>query len=113
MRLRLYSVHDRLSGIYLAPFPARTDVEACRYIKASLERSDMAGSAMVLAPSDHDLVYVATLDDETGQVYPEVAGSSQAVPRIISTIRGILTPVPAPPATEELDLRDSLYRGAL
>lgn len=89
MRIRLYSVKDRLLGVYLAPFASRADVEAVRQIKATLKDPQMAGSSMLQSPKDFDLCYVATLDDETGQVFEEVDAAGPA-PAVVVNIGKLL-----------------------
>lgn len=71
MRLRFYSIRDNLSGIFLAPFVARNDVEGVRNLQASLKDPRMAESAIVMSPHDFQLMYVGSFDDETGRMYPE------------------------------------------
>lgn len=99
MRIRLYSIRDRLLGVYLAPFSARADVDALRQIKASLSDERMATSGLATNPSDFDLCYMATLDDETGQVFPEqhAAGSAPCIVANIAALSGhpALTSQPA------------------
>jgi hypothetical protein len=68
MKIRLYSIKDRLLGAFLAPFSARADVEAVRQLRASMQDPSLAKSQLVLCPQDYDLYYVATFDDETGQL---------------------------------------------
>ena len=68
MKLNLYSIHDRLMGVYLAPFPARGDVDACRQIAGTLKDPQMAQAAIVVSPQDYDLACVAVFDDETGEM---------------------------------------------
>lgn len=68
MKIRLYSIKDRLLGAFLAPFSARADVEAVRQLRASMQDPQMAKSGLVTSPQDYDLYYVATFDDETGQL---------------------------------------------
>ena len=75
MKLSLYSVHDRLMNVHLAPFVARANVEALRQMKAAFDDPNMAKSPLVTNPSDYDLVLVGSFDDETGilqSVKPEI-----------------------------------------
>lgn len=71
MKIRLYSIKDRLLGAYLAPFSARADVEAVRQLRASMQDPSMAKSQLVLAPQDYSLHYVGTFDDETGLLFDD------------------------------------------
>lgn len=70
MRFRLFSLHDVKMGIYLAPFVARNDVEACRQLAGSMADPNMRNSPMVLAPKDFRLVCVGEFDDEAGVLRP-------------------------------------------
>lgn len=88
MKLHLYSIHDRLMGVYLAPFVARADVEAVRQITATLEDPSMAKSAIVLKPSDYDLVKIGSFDDETGFI------DSGSLPEVIGPVSGLRTVSP-------------------
>lgn len=66
MKLKLYSVRDRLMNVYLAPFVARADIEAVRQIKSSMDDPQLAKSPLVTNPADYDLCLVGEFDDETG-----------------------------------------------
>lgn len=68
MKFSLYSVHDVKLGVYLAPFPARNDVEASRQIANSMADPQLAKSPMVTNPEDFSLVRIANFDDESGNV---------------------------------------------
>lgn len=68
MRLNFYSIHDTRAGVYIAPFVARSDVEAVRQLRNSLADPQMANSPMVLTPSDFFLTRVGSFDDESGAV---------------------------------------------
>lgn len=93
MRIRLYSVKDRLLGVFLAPFAARADVEAKRQIVNSLKDPQMQGSSIVQSPKDFDLCYVATMEDETGEVFPEShAGGAQA-PIVVDNLARLMEAV--------------------
>jgi len=74
MKIRLYSIHDRLLKAYLSPFAARADVEAVRQLRASMQDPQMAKSGLVTTPQDYDLYYVGTFDDETGLITAGWAG---------------------------------------
>lgn len=80
MRLRFYSIKDNLSGVFLAPFVARNDVEAVRQLSASLRDPQMAQSAIAMSPHDFELCFVGAFDDESGEVFPddEYAGTLPA-----------------------------------
>ncbi|QXP44337.1 MAG: nonstructural protein [Arizlama microvirus] len=66
MKLNLYSVHDRMMGVYLAPFVARNDVEAVRQLKAAFEDPQMSKTPMVSNPEHFNLVQVGEFNDESG-----------------------------------------------
>lgn len=85
MRIRLYSLKDRLLGAFLAPFPARADVEAVRQLKNSLKDPQMAQSQLVQHKEDYDLYYVGIFDDETGEFFSE-AGAGSKVPVLLINV---------------------------
>lgn len=89
MRIRLYSVKDRLLGVYLAPFAARADVEAVRQMKATLKDPQMQGSSLMQSPKDFDLCYISTMDDETGEVFGEIHAAGPA-PAVVVNIGKLL-----------------------
>lgn len=90
MNIRLYSVHDKLLGVYLAPFAARAHVEAMRQMKHTLADPQMVNSNLVTNPGDFDLVYVATMDDETGLITYD-SDQSGNLPFIVCELKA-LTP---------------------
>ena len=91
MRLYLYSIHDKLMNVYLAPFVARADVEAVRQISASLDDPQMAKSALNQTPSDYDLCIVGEFNDETGCLNEDDDIALQCYPRIVKAISEIRT----------------------
>lgn len=101
MKLRLYSVYDKLMGVYLNPFPARADVEATRQLKASMDDPQLSKTGIVTNPGDYDLVHIATFDDETGII--ESAGSKPTVLLSLAKLSGPSGPVkPYDPASGAL-----------
>lgn len=70
MRLRLYSIRDRLAGVFLTPFPARADVEAVRQITASFADPQFRQTPVFQNPKDFDLMFVGEFDDESGEISP-------------------------------------------
>lgn len=93
MRLRLYSIRDKLLGVYLSPFVARAHIEAVRQLKASLSDPAMAGSGIAQSPGDYELCYVSTFDDETGQLFPEqIAGVAEQPPILVAQVADIIRP---------------------
>ena len=91
MRLYLYSIHDKLMNVYLAPFVARADVEAVRQLTASLEDPQMAKSALVMTPSDYNLCIVGEFNDETGAINEDDDIALQRYPRIVKAISELRT----------------------
>lgn len=71
MRLRLYSIKDRLSGVYLTPFPARADIDAIRQMLSSLNNPELKDTPLNVHRDDFELVYLATMEDETGEIFSE------------------------------------------
>jgi len=69
MKIRLYSIKDRLLNAFLSPFAARADIEAVRQLRATMQDPQMAKSGLVTTPTDYDLYYVGTFDDETGSIH--------------------------------------------
>lgn len=82
MKIRLYSIKDRLLGAFLSPFAARADVEAVRQLRATMQDPQMAKSGLVTTPTDYDLYYVGTFEDETGLLHNE-SGASTGLPVLI------------------------------
>lgn len=79
MKLFLYSVRDRLLGVYLSPFPSRGDVDAVRQVSASLSDPSMAQTPVGQNPQDFDLCFLGVFDDETGIITSDS-------PRILSNV---------------------------
>ncbi|AXH73503.1 MAG: nonstructural protein [Microviridae sp.] len=78
MKLNLYSIFDRKMNIYLTPFPARGEVDACRQISASFGDASMKQTPVGTNPGDFDLIHVGYFDDEMGditKVMPLVIGN--------------------------------------
>lgn len=66
--LRMFSVFDRKMKIFLTPFPARSEVDACRQIKSSFDNPDIRSTPVGQHPDDFDLVEVGSFDDESGEI---------------------------------------------
>ena len=66
MKLLLCSIRDRLAGVYLSPFPSRSDVDAKRQIIASFDDPTMQQTPVAKNPGDFDLHMLGYFDDETG-----------------------------------------------
>lgn len=68
MKLKLFSIFDVKSGVYLAPFPARGDVDAVRYVTDGLRNPQMRDTPIAQNPSDFELHELAVFDDESGEI---------------------------------------------
>lgn len=89
MKMRLFSIRDRMMGVYLSPFPARADVEAVRQVTAAFSDPNMRQTPIVSSPRDYDLCELGEFDDETGLL------RSLDNPKILKNL-GDLAPVSAP-----------------
>jgi len=86
MKLRLFSIKDRLMNVYLTPFPARADVEALRQVAASFSDPSMKQTPVAQSPQDYDLVFLGEFDDETGVLV------SAPAPVLLKNLRDIAAP---------------------
>lgn len=68
MKLNLYSIYDRKMNLYLAPFPARGDVDAIRNVSQSLRAPDVNQTPIGQSPADFDLVKIGEFDDDIGTI---------------------------------------------
>lgn len=68
MKVQLFSVYDRKASIYMAPFVARSTIDATRQIVASFKDPQMASTPVGQNPEDFELYHVGTFDDEAGIV---------------------------------------------
>lgn len=66
MKVELFSVYDRKASIYMAPFVARSTIDATRQIVASFKDPQMANTPVGQNPEDFDLFHVGSFDDESG-----------------------------------------------
>lgn len=66
MKQRLYSIRDRKVG-YMQPVIRQNDAAAIRDFVATISLSG-SESMLNLCPSDFDLYYVGTFDDESGEL---------------------------------------------
>lgn len=92
MRIRLYSIHDKLLGVFLAPFPGRGDIEAIRQIEGTLSAPKAEQSPLVTSPGDYELCHIATLEDTTGEIFPEDSQGRKA-PRVVAQVSQLLEAV--------------------
>lgn len=88
MKLGMYSVYDKVMGVFLAPFPARNDVEAGRQIKAAMTDPNLKHADMVMSPRDFELHHVCDFNDENGEV------SRQECSRLVSPLSAFSTVSP-------------------
>ena len=65
MKVSLYAVFDRCSGVYDGPIPGRADAETIRNFKFMCENPE---SKMSQSPEDYTLFKVGTWNDGTGEV---------------------------------------------
>lgn len=70
MRVMLFSIFDRKTKCFMAPFVARTETDAVRQITQSLRDPQMRETPVGQHPEDFDLRRVGAFDDETGQIEP-------------------------------------------
>lgn len=84
MKMGLYSLRDTLLGVYLAPFPARADIEAKRQIAASLADPSMGRSSIVTNPGDYQLFCLGVFEDTTGVL------DAPDGPRAVCTIQELI-----------------------
>ncbi|AZL82705.1 nonstructural protein [Apis mellifera associated microvirus 4] len=68
MRVQLFSVFDTKSRIYLAPFVARSQVDATRQIASSFRDPQMKDTPVGQNPEDFELFLVGSFDDESGDM---------------------------------------------
>lgn len=74
MKVKLFSIFDLKSRVYLAPFVARSLVDAQRQIAASFRDPQMMQTPVGQNPEDFELHSVGDFDDETGDVSPSTTG---------------------------------------
>lgn len=70
MKVCLFSVFDKKTYVFLAPFVARSQVDACRQIKGSFKDPAMFETPVGQHPEDFDLMCVGNFDDESGDISP-------------------------------------------
>lgn len=68
MKVHLFSIFDTKSRIFLAPFVARSQVDATRQIAASFRDPNMRETPVGQHPEDFELFLVGFFDDETGDL---------------------------------------------
>lgn len=70
MRVSLFSIRDVKAGCYLAPFVARSAVDARRSITQGFRDPNMRDTPVGTHPGDFELFEIAYLDDESGVITP-------------------------------------------
>lgn len=70
MNVQLFAIYDRKASIYMAPFVARSTIDATRQIVASFRDPQMRDTPVGQHPEDFDLFHVGSFDDETGRITP-------------------------------------------
>lgn len=70
MRLKLLSTFDSEARVYLAPFVARSEVEAIRQVRASLADPQMKDTPILTHPEHFSVVELGEFDDDTGVITP-------------------------------------------
>jgi hypothetical protein len=70
MKVTLYAVFDRCSGVYDGPIPGRADAEMIRNFSHMAVKED---SKISQSPEDFTLFKVGSWNDGTGEVEPMIA----------------------------------------
>lgn len=70
MKLRLFSIYDFKSGVYLVPFPARSEVDAVRQITSSFDDNSIMQTPAGKKPEEFGLYSIGCFDDESGEIIP-------------------------------------------
>lgn len=70
MNLKLFSIFDLATGVYLTPFPARSEVDAMRQLAADKDNPQVKQTPIGQKPQDFALMYVGEFDDESGALRP-------------------------------------------
>lgn len=89
MKFSLYSIRDSKAGIFLSPFPARSDVDAERTISASQNDPALRETPVFTHAPDFALYHIAYFDDESGSVEP-------VTPRLLATVASLFAPAQLP-----------------
>lgn len=91
MKFNLYSLHDRTGAVYLAPFVARSDIDAARNIRASKADPQLQSTPVGQNPSDFFLARVGSFDDDTGIISGVSPVHLQSVAVIWMDLQPVLT----------------------
>lgn len=70
MKVLLFAIYDRKASIYMAPFVARSTIDATRQIAASMRDPQIKETPVGQHPEDFDLFHVGGFDDESGVLAP-------------------------------------------
>lgn len=65
MLIRLYSIRDRVAGVYADPFVSVNDATAARTFNLALSNSD---TLRFTCPEDYQLWYLGSMDNYTGEI---------------------------------------------
>lgn len=68
MKLFLFSILDVKSGVYLVPFPARSETDAVRSVASSKSDPAIADTPIATHPQDFSLMLLGCFDDESGVI---------------------------------------------
>lgn len=65
MLIRLYSVYDRVAGLYADPFSSPNDATAARAFSLASSSPD---NMLYASPQDYQLWYIGSLDNVSGEL---------------------------------------------
>lgn len=84
MKFQLFSIFDLKSKVFLAPFVARTEVDARRQIASSMRDPQMRETPVGQHPEDFALYHLGDFDDEAGFV------SGLNIPSLVATVSALI-----------------------
>lgn len=70
MKSHLFCILDSVAGVFMAPFVARSRVDAIRQISGSKASPDIANTPIAAKPHEFVLYEIGTFDDESGVISP-------------------------------------------
>lgn len=86
MRFQLFSIRDNKAGCFLAPFVARTDVDAQRQLTAGFRDPRMKETPVGQNPGDFDLYSLGSFEDDSGEI------SVAMPPRLVTALAALVPP---------------------
>lgn len=89
MRFLLFSIRDTKANCFLAPFVARSEIDAKRQISAGFKHPQMADTPLGQNPQDFDLFQIASFEDDSGAL-------SECAPIYIAPIAALVPTSPVP-----------------